>query len=92
MKPFTAPDGIEVLRIDRATDLPADASCPSDGFTVAFLVGTAPQGTCSQMGEDSQTLANKLFNPDSSTNNQPDDATKHRNFFEKMFGINKDKG
>ena len=95
MKPFTAPDGVEVLRIDRATDLPADATCPSDSFTAAFLVGTAPQGTCSQMGEDSQTLADKLFHPDATGTNtntsQPDDGTKHRNFFEKMFGINKDK-
>jgi penicillin-binding protein 1B len=96
MKSFSAPDGVQVLRIDRATDLPADASCPSDGFTVAFLAGTAPQGTCSQMGEDSQTLANRLFNPEavpdnSSNPNSPDDATKHRNFFQKMFGLGKDK-
>lgn len=96
MKPFTPPDGVQVLRIDRATNLPADSACPSDGFTVAFLVGTAPQGTCSHMGEDSQTLANRLFNPDATTDssgnpNNPDDATKHRNFFQKMFGLGKDK-
>jgi penicillin-binding protein 1B len=95
MKPFTAPDGVEVLRIDRATNLPADSGCPSDGFSVAFLPGTAPQGTCSHMGEDSQTLANRLFNPDavpdnSGNPNNPDDATKHRNFLQKMFGIGKD--
>ncbi|HEY4009559.1 MAG TPA: penicillin-binding transpeptidase domain-containing protein, partial [Acidobacteriaceae bacterium] len=91
MKPFTQPDGVEVLRIDRATNLPSDSTCPADGMTVAFLVGTAPQGTCSQMGEDSQTLANKLFNPNGSSDNQLDDATKHRNFFQKMFGLGKDK-
>jgi penicillin-binding protein 1B len=96
MKPFAAPDGVERLRIDRATNLPADSACPSDGISVAFLVGTAPQGTCSHMGEDSQTLANRLFNPeaapDSSGNpGNLDDATKHRNFFQKMFGIGKDK-
>ena len=48
------------------------------------------------MGEDSQTLANRLFNPDavpdnSGNPNNPDDATKHRNFFQKMFGLGKDK-
>ena len=96
MKPFTPPDGVQTLRIDRATDLPADATCPSDSFTAAFLVGTAPQGTCSQMGEDSQTLANKLFNPEAAPNdsnnpNAPEDGTKHRNFFQKMFGLGKDK-
>jgi penicillin-binding protein 1B len=96
MKSFSAPDGIQTLRIDRATELPADATCPSDGMTVAFLVGTAPQGTCSQMGEDSQTLANRLFHPDAvpgnpDNPNAPDDGTKHRNFFQKMFGIGKNK-
>jgi penicillin-binding protein 1B len=96
MKQFGAPDGVELLRIDRATNLPADSACPSDGMSVAFLAGTAPQGTCSHMGEDSQTLANRLFNPDavpdsSGNPNSPDDATKHRNFFQKMFGIGKDK-
>ncbi|HEV2578201.1 MAG TPA: transglycosylase domain-containing protein [Acidobacteriaceae bacterium] len=96
MKSFSAPDGIETLRIDRVTDLPADATCPSDSMTIAFLNGTAPQGTCSQMGEDSQTLANRLFHPDATPDNQgnpnaPDDGTKHRNFFQKMFGIGKGK-
>jgi penicillin-binding protein 1B len=88
MKPFTAPDGVEMLRIDRATGLPADDRCPSDSFTAAFLVGTAPPGTCSQMGEDSQSLGDRLFNPDGSPS---DDATKHRNFFQKMFGLGKNK-
>jgi penicillin-binding protein 1B len=97
MKPFTPPDGVQSLRIDRATNLPADDTCPSDTFTAAFLVGTAPQGTCSHMGEDSQTLGNQLFNPpdssnpDNNTSGQPDDQTKHRNIFQKMFGLGKDK-
>ena len=34
MKPFTPPDGVELVRIDRATGLRADESCPSDGFTL----------------------------------------------------------
>lgn len=91
MKPFNAPDGVQVLRIDRATNLPADQTCPSDSMTVAFLVGTAPQGTCSQMGEDSQTLANRLFNPEGDASGTTDDVTKHRNLFERMFGLHKDK-
>jgi penicillin-binding protein 1B len=91
MKPFTPPDGVQVLRIDRATNLPADDTCPSDSFTAAFLAGTAPQGTCSHMGVDSQTLGNQLFNPDGSAAGQPDDQTKHRNIFQKMFGLGKNK-
>lgn len=102
MKPFTAPDGVQDLRIDRASDLPADETCPSNSFTAAFLVGTAPQGTCSRMGEDSQSLLERLFHPQPAPNsgspnnpanpNSPqDDGTKHRNFLQKMFGLGKDK-
>ena len=91
MKPFTPPDGVQVLRIDRATNLPVDDACPSDSFTAAFLTGTAPQGTCSHMGVDSQTLGNQLFNPDGSPADQSDDQTKHRNIFQKMFGLGKNK-
>jgi penicillin-binding protein 1B len=87
MKSFTPPDGVQVVSVDRTTGLPADSTCPSNSFTVGFLAGTAPQGTCSQMGEDSQTLGNKLFNQ----NGQPDDGTQHRNFFQKLFGLGKDK-
>ena len=62
MKPFAAaPDGIQLVRIDRASSLPADDSCPSDTFQAAFLVGTVPQATCSHMGMDVQTLGNQLY-------------------------------
>ncbi|HVG26590.1 MAG TPA: PBP1A family penicillin-binding protein [Acidobacteriaceae bacterium] len=95
MKSFVPPEGVQILRIDRTTNLPADDTCPSNAFRAAFLVGTAPAGTCSHMGEDSQTLGDKLFNtntnPDGSSPGQPDDPTKHRNFLQKMFGLGKDK-
>ena len=62
MKPFVPPpDGIQLVRIDRASNLPADDSCPSDTFPAAFLVGTVPQSTCSHMGVDAQTLGNQLY-------------------------------
>jgi penicillin-binding protein 1B len=61
MKSFTAPDGVEVLRINRASGLVADDTCPNDDFTAAFLNGTAPNGTCSHMGEDSQSLSSRIF-------------------------------
>jgi penicillin-binding protein 1B len=82
MKPFAAPDGIEVLRVDRATDLVADDSCPNDSISLAFLAGTAPPTTCSHMGESSQMLGNQLYNPDGSTN----DPNKKPNFFQRLFG------
>ncbi len=62
MKAFTPPpEGIQIVRIDRASNLPADESCPGDGYNAAFLVGTVPQSTCSHMGIDAQTLGNQLF-------------------------------
>jgi penicillin-binding protein 1B len=101
MKPLgPVPEGIEVLRIDRATDLIADDTCPSDTFSAAFLVGTAPQNTCSHMGESSQSLGSRIFGfftgkSDTQTapsaNTQPADATKHRNLLQKIFGTGKDK-
>jgi len=87
MKPFSQPDGVQIVRINRATNLVADSSCPSDSITVAFLNGTAPSSSCSRMGEDSQTLANGLYGTDKSN---PDDPNKPRNFFEKILGIHKD--
>jgi len=62
MKAFAAPpDGIQLVRVDRASNLPADESCPSDTYQAAFLTGTVPQATCSHMGMDVQTLSNQLY-------------------------------
>ena len=107
MKPLgPVPNGVEVLRVDRATDLVADDSCPSDSFSAAFLVGTAPESTCSHMGESSQSLGSRIFgfltgrqdappNPSNISNQpgeaQPPEATKHRNLLQKIFGTGKDK-
>ena len=85
MKTFTAPDGVQVLPINRATFLPADDTCPGDSISIAFLNGTAPQGTCSRMGEDPQSLGDKIFGTDSTN----PDGTPHRNIFQKMFGLGK---
>jgi penicillin-binding protein 1B len=100
MTNFTPSEGVHVLRIDRTTDLPVDDTCPSDAFTAAFLDGTGPQGTCSHMGEDTQSLGAKIFganapppNPNdlNSPDAQPADTTKHRNAFQKLFGLGKEK-
>jgi penicillin-binding protein 1B len=101
MKPLgPTPNGVEVLRIDRTTDLIADDSCPNDSFSAAFLVGAAPQGTCSHMGEDSQSLGSRLFGlftgksaapAEPTTDTLQTDATKHRNLLQKIFGTGKDK-
>ncbi len=43
VKPFSPPDGVTEARIDKTTNLLADATCPNNYFTAAFLDGTAPQ-------------------------------------------------
>ncbi len=61
VKPFSAPEGVTNVRIDKTTNLLADASCPGNSFSAAFLDGTAPPNSCSQMTESPQTLIQKLF-------------------------------
>jgi penicillin-binding protein 1B len=98
MKPFTAPDGVQVVRVDMATWLPADDSCPND-YYLAFLDGTVPANTCSHMGASPQTLTQGLLpngSPNSNatpspSNPQSPDTTepsppKKKNFLQKIFG------
>jgi len=58
-KSFTPPEGIEVVKIDKASNLLSDESCP-DGFQAAFLAGTAPMETCDHPA-DRRNLIQKIF-------------------------------
>ena len=103
MKPFVPPDGVQLVRIDRATNLVADESCPNDSLGIAFLTGTAPQTSCSHMGEDAQTLGSRIFGSTGpnrliptlprppTPSPHPTTDPKHRNFFQKLLGTGKDK-
>ncbi len=61
VKPFSPPEGVTVAHIDKPSSLLVDSSCPNDSFYVAFLDGTAPVNTCSQMGESPQNFFQKIF-------------------------------
>jgi penicillin-binding protein 1B len=61
VKSFIPPEGITTARIDKTTDLLVDPTCPSNSFYVAFLDGTAPQNTCSQMNDNPQSFIQKIF-------------------------------
>ncbi|WP_353062681.1 PBP1A family penicillin-binding protein [Tunturibacter psychrotolerans] len=61
VKPFSAPEGITTARIDKTSSLLADSSCPSNILYAAFLDGTAPTNTCSQMSESPQNLIQKIL-------------------------------
>jgi len=56
---FTPPEGVEIVNLDRITNLLADATCPSD-YTAAFLDGTAPTDTCDHP-PDHRNILQKIF-------------------------------
>lgn len=58
-KDFMPPDGVQLVDIDKATNLLSDTACP-DGEPVAFLDGTAPTGTCDHPLQH-RNLLQKLF-------------------------------
>jgi len=61
VKPFSAPEGVTIARIDKTSDLLADSSCPDKAMNVAFLDGTTPTGSCSQMNESPANFFQKIF-------------------------------
>jgi penicillin-binding protein 1B len=56
---FTAPDGVQVVKLDQITNLLADSSCPDD-YNAAFLDGTAPTDTCDHP-PDKRNFLQKIF-------------------------------
>ncbi len=56
---FSPPDGIEVVSLDKATNLLSDDTCP-DAFNAAFLAGTAPTETCAHPA-DHRNVLQKIF-------------------------------
>jgi penicillin-binding protein 1B len=63
---FSPPDGIDMVKIDRESNLLSDDTCP-DGPNVAFLAGTAPMETCDHPA-DKRNLLQKIFGTGKSTN------------------------
>jgi penicillin-binding protein 1B len=61
VKSFSPPEGVTVAKVDRDSGLLTDAACPDHSMNVAFLDGTAPTGSCSQMNENPQSFFQKLF-------------------------------
>ncbi len=56
---FTVPDGVEMVSIDKVSNLLSDESCP-DAYEAAFLAGTAPTETCDHPAEQ-RNLLQKIF-------------------------------
>jgi len=56
---FSPPEGVEILKIDKASYLLSDEACP-DSYNIAFLDGTAPTDTCDHPAEH-RNILQKIF-------------------------------
>ena len=56
---FSAPDGVEIVKIDKVSNLLSDDTCP-DSFDAAFLAGTAPTVPCDHPG-DHRNILQRIF-------------------------------
>jgi penicillin-binding protein 1B len=57
---FPIPQGVDLVKLDKNTNLLADSTCPDD-YYAAFLEGTAPKNTCSHPNDDQRNFFQKLF-------------------------------
>jgi penicillin-binding protein 1B len=60
MKPFTSPQGVVRLTLDKATNQLATPACPDDYSTV-FIDGTQPTQTCDQTAVEHGNLFQRIF-------------------------------
>jgi penicillin-binding protein 1B len=56
---FAPPDGVQIVKIDKVSNLLADDSCPDD-YDAAFLDGTAPTASCDHP-LDHRNILQKIF-------------------------------
>jgi len=56
---FSPPEGVEIVNIDKASNLLSDDACP-DSSWIAFLAGTAPTDTCDHP-PDHRNILQKIF-------------------------------
>ncbi|HEY1581031.1 MAG TPA: transglycosylase domain-containing protein [Terracidiphilus sp.] len=66
-KEFSPPDGIEVVKIDKATNLLSDDACPQS-YEAAFIIGNAPTDTCDHP-TDHRNILQKIFGMGGKTGN-----------------------
>ncbi len=60
MGTFNAPEGVTLVRLDKATNLPATQACPDD-YQAYFLSNTVPAGTCENPDGKSRNFFQKMF-------------------------------
>jgi penicillin-binding protein 1B len=60
MRPFTPPPGVVRVSIDKASNLPADETCPDD-YDAYFIDGTIPAATCDHPNGPTPNFFEKMF-------------------------------
>ncbi len=101
VRPFTQPEGVIDVQLDKITNRLATPSCPDD-YTIAFVAGTEPRDTCDQSG-GVQGFFSRMFggssekalppptangNPQTATGVQSEEeARKKKSLFGKIIGV-----
>ncbi|MGO9405109.1 MAG: penicillin-binding protein 1A [Terriglobales bacterium] len=103
VRPFTQPEGVVDVELDKITNRLATPSCP-DTYTIAFVAGTEPRDTCDQKG-GVQGFFSRIFGgnsekalpPPTATGNQrpaagvqsssEEEARKKKSFFGKIVDV-----
>ena len=98
VKPFTQPEGVIDVQLDKITNRLATPSCPDD-YTIAFVAGTEPRETCDQSGGKQGAYSpmfggnsEKALPPPANGNGQPaagtqseEEEKKKKSFFGKII-------
>ncbi len=105
-KPFTQPEGVVDVQLDKITNRLATPSCPDD-YTIAFVAGTEPHDNCDQSGNGPGFFSrifggnsDKALPPPTTNGNIPgspgvqseEEAKKKKGFFSKIVGAFKGDG
>ncbi len=103
VKPFTQPQGVIDVQLDKITNRLATPACPDD-YTIAFVAGTEPHDTCDQStgikgffsrvfgGNSEKALPppGTAGNPATASGVQPsteDETQKKKSLFGKIVGV-----
>jgi penicillin-binding protein 1B len=101
VKPFTQPEGVVDVQLDKITNRLATPSCPDD-YTIAFIAGTEPHDTCDQSA-GARGFFSRMFGgnseqalPPPAANGNPqaaagvqseEEVKKKKSFFGKIVGV-----
>ena len=105
VKPFSQPEGVIDVQLDKITNRLATSTCPDD-YTMAFVAGTEPRDTCDQSG-GMRGAFSRMFGGNSekelppAVNGNPqaaagvqseEEAQKKKSFFGKIVSVFKGDG